>query len=153
MGVEAGLSPHCSFAQAVTLIVSQVSSTVIPDPGGVAAIELVGYLELLLDDAPRLLIAGMNEQHVPEPTRTSPLLSEGVRRSLGLTDDAHRLARDGYALTRMLAWRQGVRLIAGKRSLDGDPLLPSRLLLKTDDPTLVQRISEFVEQTHEAPRQ
>lgn len=151
MGVEAGLSPHCSFAQAVTLIVSQVSSTVIPDPGGVAAIELVGYLELLLDDAPRLLIAGMNEQHVPEPTRTSPLLSEGVRRSLGLTDDAHRLARDGYALTRMLAWRQGVRLIAGKRSLDGDPLLPSRLLLKTDDPTLVQRISEFVEQTHEKP--
>ena len=142
--IEPALAPHCTFAQAVTLVVSQVSSQAIPDPGGDAAIELVGYLELLLDDAPRLLITGMNEQHVPAPSNTSALLTEGIRRSLGLTDDAHRLARDGYALTSMLAWREGVKLITGKRSAEGDPLLPSRLLLKTDDDTLVKRISEFV---------
>lgn len=142
--IEPALSPHCTFAQAVTLVVSQASSQAIPDPGGEAAIELVGYLELLLDDAPRLVITGMNEQHVPAPANTSTLISEGIRRSLGLADDAHRLARDGYALTSMLAWREGVKLITGKRSAEGDPLLPSRLLLKTDDDTLVKRISGFV---------
>lgn len=142
--IEPAFAPHCTFAQAVTLVVDQVSGHAIPEPGGEAAIELVGYLELLLDDAPRLVITGMNEQHVPAPAANSVLLSEGVRRSLGLTDDARRLARDGYALTSMLAWRDGVRLIVGKRSAEGDPLLPSRLLLKTDDDTLVHRISGFV---------
>ncbi|MEM9347850.1 MAG: PD-(D/E)XK nuclease family protein [Planctomycetota bacterium] len=142
-------APHCTFAQAVTLVVSQVSGQAIPAPGGEASIELVGYLELFLDDAPRLAIAGMNEQHVPEPPRASALLSEGLRRSLGLTDDAQRLARDGYALTTMLAWRDGVKLVVGRRSADGDPLLPSRLLLKTDDDTLVRRISDFVAEQNE----
>ncbi|MEO0475749.1 MAG: PD-(D/E)XK nuclease family protein [Planctomycetota bacterium] len=144
-------APHCSFAQALALVVSEASRQAIPDPGGEAAIELVGYLELLLDDAPRLVVTGMNEQHVPEPPRTSTLLSEGVRRSLGLTGDAHRLARDGYVLTAMLAWRDGMRLVVGKRSADGDPLLPSRLLLKADDDTLVQRVLRFSEEQSESP--
>ncbi|MEM6259287.1 MAG: PD-(D/E)XK nuclease family protein [Planctomycetota bacterium] len=147
--VEPFAAPRCTFAQAVALVVGQVSGQAIPNPGGEASIELVGYLELLFDDAPRLVIAGMNEQHVPEPPRSSALLSEGARRSLGLTDDAHRLARDGYALTTMLAWRDGVKLVVGRRSADGDPLLPSRLLLKTDDDTLVQRVSDFVAEQSE----
>jgi hypothetical protein len=150
-GVDAAFAARCTFAQSVTFVVSQVSSQAIPDPGGEGAIELVGYLELLLDDAPRMVITGMNEQHVPEPPRVSPLLSEGVRASLGLTDDAHRLARDGYALSCMLACRQGTKLVVGKRSMDGDPLLPSRLLLKTDDDTLVQRILRFVAEEEEMP--
>eukprot|EP00752_Nemacystus_decipiens_P013504 g11962.t1 len=147
--IEPSLAPHCSFAQAVTLVISQVAGQAIPDPGGKPAIELVGYLELLLDDAPRLVIAGMNEQHVPEPPRVSPLLPEGVRRSVGLADDAHRLARDGYALSTMLASRDGMRLIVGKRSADGDPLLPSRLLLKTDDETMVRRVRDFTAEPEE----
>lgn len=140
-------TPFCTFAQAVTLVADQVAGQTTPEPGGEPAIELVGYLELLLDDAPRLVIAGMNEGHVPEAPRTSALLPEGVRRELGLPDDAHRLARDGYALSAMIASRSHthVKLIAGRRSLDGDPLLPSRLLLREDDDTLARRVSEFVE--------
>lgn len=150
MAIETEVAPHCSFAHAVTLVVSQVAGQTIPEPGGAPAIELVGYLELLLDDAPRMVITGMNEQHVPEPPRVSALLPEGVRRSVGLTDDAHRLARDGYALTAMLAWRKDLKLIVGKRSLAGDPLLPSRLLLQTDDDTLVQRITDYVQEQEES---
>jgi hypothetical protein len=145
-GIDPEIAPHCTFSQALTLLVNEVSRKAIPDPGGSAAIELVGYLELLLDDAPRMILTGMNEQHVPEPPRVSPLLSEGIRRGLGLTDDAHRLARDGYALSTMLSWRDGMRLIVGKRSVEGDPLLPSRLLLKTNDDTLVARIQRFAEE-------
>lgn len=142
--VEGSAAPYCTYAQAVSLVVSRLSGRTIPEPGGEPAIELVGYLELLLDDAPLLVIAGMNEQHVPEPPRTSPLLPEGARRALGLAGDGRRLARDGYALSSMLAWREGAKLITGKRSVDGDPLLPSRLLLRADDQTLVRRVSGFV---------
>ena len=141
-------APHCSFAQAVTLVVSRLASRSVAEPGGEPAIELVGYLELLLDDAPNLVIAGMNEQHVPEPPRPSMLMSDGTRRALGLDTAGRRVARDGYALSMMLQSRSPgrVRLIAGRRSRDGDPLLPSRLLLRAPDDTLVQRVSGFVEE-------
>lgn len=150
-GVDPASAPHCTFAQAVTLLVTQVSGQSIPDPGGDAAIELVGFLELLLDDAPKLVISGVNEQHIPEPPRTSTLLSDGVRSRLGLTDDTHRLARDGHALSAMLAWRQDMKLVLGKRSIEGDPLMPSRLLLQTDDKTLVQRVLDFVVDQDKSP--
>ncbi|MGB0766394.1 MAG: PD-(D/E)XK nuclease family protein [Phycisphaeraceae bacterium] len=137
-------APHCTLIQAVTLVTTQLAGQRVPDPGGEPAIELVGYLELLLDDAPKLVVTGLNEHHVPEPPRTSALLPEGVRRSIGLPDDARRLARDGYALSAMLAWRTEAKLVFGKRSQSGDPLMPSRLLLKTDDDTLVRRVLDFV---------
>lgn len=144
-GLGSAPQPACTFAQAVALLVDQLAGQSIPEPGGKPAVELVGYLELLLDDAPRLVITGMNEQHVPAPPTHSPLVSEGLRAELGLPDDTRRLARDSYALSAMLAWRSDVRLIAGRRSREGDPLLPSRLLLQADDATLAQRVRRFVD--------
>ena len=144
--LDSSHAPHCTFAHAVALAVRRLSGQLITEPGGEPAIELVGYLELLLDDATCLALAGLNEQHVPEPPRNSALLPEGVRRELALPGESHRLARDGYALSAMLGSRGAgaVRLIAGRRSLAGDPLLPSRLLLRDDDDTLVQRVWNFV---------
>lgn len=149
--IDAATAAHCTFAQAVALVAARLAGQSIPEPGGEPAVELVGFLELLLDDAPRLAITGMNEHHVPEPPRTSTLLPEGVRRELGLPGDTHRLARDGYALSAMINSRQrgGTRLIAGRRSLDGDPLLPSRLLLREDEGAMVRRVSDFVDEQGE----
>jgi hypothetical protein len=147
--IHDAIQPHCTLAQAITLVVSRVAGQAIPEPGGAAAIELVGFLELLLDDAPRMAITGVNERHIPEPPRTGALISDGIRRSLGLTDDTHRLARDAYALNAILAWRDDSKLIVGKRSHDGDPLLPSRLLLQTDSDTLVRRIQRFTSEAGE----
>lgn len=145
-------TPHCTFSQAVALVLDRVAGQSIPEPGGTPAIELVGFLELLLDDAPYLVVAGMNEQHVPEPPRHSALLPEGVAQALGLPGDAHRLARDGYALSAILGSRaaSGVHLVAGRRSIEGDPLLPSRLLLGGGDDTLARRIGSFVEEQGDA---
>lgn len=139
--------PSCTYTQAVALLIDEASSASIPDPGGQPSVELVGFLELLLDDAPHLVITGLNEQHVPAPPRHSPLISEGLRNALGLTDDQHRLARDAYAISAMLAWRRTPkpRLVAGKRSAAGDPLMPSRLLLQADDSTHVQRVARLVD--------
>lgn len=149
--VDPATAPHCTFAHAATLVLARLAGQAVPEPGGDPAVELVGFLELLLDDAPHLVITGMNEQHVPEPVRSSALLPEGVRRSLGMPGDSRRLARDAYALSAMLGCRAPgrVTLVAGKRSLDGDPLLPSRLLLREDDDTLVRRVSRFVAEQEE----
>lgn len=152
VSLEADQTPRTTFAQAVELVLSMLGKRAIPEPGGQPAVELVGYLELLLDDAPRLAVVGMNEQHVPAPPRHSALLSDGVRLSLSLPGDEHRLARDAYSLSAMLSWRRGAKLIAGRRSAEGDPLLPSRILLKTDDARLVQRVSDFVAEQEQSPQ-
>ena len=149
--LQADAQPHCTFSQAVSLLINQLSGALIPEPGGDAAVELVGYLELLLDDAPHLVLTGLNELHVPAPPMHSTLLTEGLRATLKLPGDERRLARDGYALTSMLAWRDRPKLIAGRRSGAGDPLLLSRLLLQTEDTVLAKRVARFVEQEKATP--
>ncbi|MEM1355781.1 MAG: PD-(D/E)XK nuclease family protein [Planctomycetota bacterium] len=140
------VQPTTGFPQAVRYVLERLSGRPIPEPGGEPAIELVGFLELLLDDAPRLAVVGLNEGAVPEPTRFNPLLPDSARRDLGLPGDAHRLARDKLALTAMLQCRKGVRLVSGRYAADGEPLMPSRLLLSAEDEALVGRVARFFDE-------
>ncbi len=110
------------------------------------AVELPGWLELLWDDSPHLVIAGMNDGSVPEAIVGDPFLPEGLRERLGLKTNAARLARDAYLLQALAACRaEGGRLdlLLGKMSTAGDPLRPSRLLLGCADADLPRRI-EFL---------
>ena len=52
-------------------------------------------------------------------------------------------ARDAYALAMLVASGREVKLIAGRRSPDGDPLLPSRLLLLADPETTARRVGRL----------
>lgn len=121
------------------------------------AVELQGWLELLWDDAPHLVVAGLNDGSVPEAVAGDPFLPESLRERLGLKTNAARFARDAYLLQALAACRgQGGRLdlLLGKTSVAGDPLRPSRLLLRCPDAELPRRI-EFlfggVEAGHPTP--
>lgn len=106
-----------------------------------AAIDLVGWLDLVVDDAEAVILVGCNDEHVPERVPGSLFLSEGLRRRLSLPDNEHRLARDAYHLTAM-ASRHGrtLRIIAGRVTAEGQPLRPSRLLLLDDAETVARRL-------------
>lgn len=147
--LDAAVQPKVGFAQAIRFVLERLAGRPIAEPGGEPAVELVGYLELLLDDAPRLAIVGLNEGAVPQPVRFNPLLPDAARRELGLPGDEHRLTRDKLSLTAMLHCRRDVHLIAGRRTVDGDPLMPSRLLLSADDTALTRRVARFFDE--EAP--
>ena len=109
------------------------------------AVELQGWLELLWDDAPHLIVAGMNDGRVPDAVVGDAFLPEGLRERLGLKTNAARFARDAYLLHALEAVRADGRgrldLLVGKTSAAGDPLRPSRLLLQCADADLPARVA------------
>lgn len=158
--VDDSLAPMVSAAETIGLVLSAAGSQTIPPPDDEAAIELLGWLELPLDDAPALIVTGLNEGFVPKSINSDLFLPNALRRKLGLLDNDRRWARDAYALSVLLASSSStagneLKLIVGRRSAAGDPLTPSRLLLNCKGPLLAHRtLRLFAESTdgtsHEA---
>ena len=141
--IPAELMPSLASTEAMRLVLRQVDGETIPPPPDHGAIEMLGWLELPLDDAPALVVTGLNEGSVPASLNSDLFLPNQLRRALGIEDNDRRYARDAYALSVLAASREKLRLIAGRRSADGDPLLPSRLLFACDDPTMARRVMAF----------
>lgn len=106
-------------------------------------VDLQGWLELLWEDAPRLVVSGMNDHVVPEAIVGHAFLPDSARRVLGVPDNDDRFARDAYFLSAVLASRSGadqsVDLVFGCENASGDPLRPSRLLFQCPDEELPRR--------------
>ncbi|MGL6225659.1 MAG: PD-(D/E)XK nuclease family protein [Thermoguttaceae bacterium] len=146
----AGLPVQVKFvpnpAELLDLILQQLRSIRIAAPAEKNAIEILGWLELVLDDSPFMVVTGLNEGIIPSSLSADLFLPEKLRKELQLEDNDRRLARDAYALSVLLAVRRqkgAVLLIAGRRSSTGDPLLPSRLFFATDVETIAKRVERF----------
>jgi RecB family exonuclease len=111
-----------------------------PRPGQ-PTIELLGWLELPLDDAPVLVVTGFQDGVVPASTQGDAYLPNSLRRSLGIEDDDRRIARDAYVATLLLESRARVALVTGRRSRAGDPLLPSRLVFHAPAEEVPERVA------------
>ncbi len=106
--------------------------------------DLLGWLELLWNDAPRLTLAGLNEGIVPEAAAGNTFLPETLRETLGLRTEAQRFARDAYlleALCRRRAHHDGeIHCLIPQSLADATPAKPSRLLFQAEDAPFLQRI-------------
>lgn len=134
------LMPTTTGAEALRLVHRRAGSEAIAPPARRGAVELLGWLELPWDDAPVLIVTGFNEGIVPESIRADPFLPDQLRRALKLEDNQRRYARDAYALMVMLHSRPRVKLIAGRRRTEDEPLAPSRLLFACDEPSIARRV-------------
>jgi ATP-dependent helicase/nuclease subunit B len=105
------------------------------------ALELQGWLELLFEDAPHLVVAGCNDGRVPEAVAGDVFLPEALRVQLGLKSNEARFARDAYLLQALAASRPRLDLLYGKYSEQGEALRPSRLLLRCADAELPARVA------------
>jgi ATP-dependent helicase/nuclease subunit B len=141
--VPVELDDTCDAATAIQLILDSIAGEALPPDADDVAIELLGWLELHLDDAPVAMLTGMNEPFVPEAMNADAFLPNALRTRLGIEDNDRRYARDAYQLTAMLHSRR-VHVVAGRRTMLGDPLRPSRLLLATSGETLARRIKEYL---------
>ena len=120
------------------------------------AFDLLGWLELLWDEKPELLLLGLNDGVVPETIHGDAFLPETLREHLGLKTNRARFARDAYLLASLLNWRgkAGGRteILISSRAADQSPLRPSRLLFTGDDPTVLARVKTlFPEEFPPAP--
>ena len=113
----------------------------------VGAIDLLGWLELLWDDAPHLVVAGLNDGRVPSAIVGDVFLPETLRERLGLKRNAERFACDAYLLASIAAVRTSTNgrldILLGKTTASGDPLRPSRLLLRCADAVLPERVTQL----------
>jgi RecB family exonuclease len=119
------------------MLLRHAAERAVPDPENPAAIEMSDWLEVVLDDAPVLIIAGLNEGFVPQSVHGDPILPDRLRAALGITHNDLRMARDAHAMSAMLAERAErgfLAIITGRFDADREPLVPSRLLLRGSRP-------------------
>ncbi len=132
-----------SAGDALDFALDQVEREAIAEPDSTDAIELLGWLDLSLDDAAVTIVTGFNEEFVPSSESTHLFLPNSARAQLGILDNARRYARDAYALSLMSRSPRRLTIICGRHNDSGDPLLPSRLLFATDHQTMAERSAMF----------
>ena len=148
--VPVKLMPSLAGSQAIRIVLSQLGAGLVPPLPDHEAIELLGWLELPLDDAPATIITGVDELMVPSSLNSDLFLPNQLRRALQIEDNDRRCARDAYALSLLAASRTDLHLVAGRRNADGDPLTPSRLLFACDDRELPTRVKRFFKEQSSA---
>jgi hypothetical protein len=130
--VPAALAPEATIGQAVHLALAPVAGEALPLLPDPEAIELLGWLELALDDAPALVVTSVNDGIIPKSQSADLFLPNELRRHLELDDNDRRYARDAYALSVLAASRQKLHLVVAHRDTQGNPLVPSRLLFAAE---------------------
>lgn len=145
--LPAPLLPAGNARDLIELCQRMLQAEVVP-PRAVApgedSIEMLGWLDLPLDDAPALVVAGFEDGHIPESVRGDAFLPNSLRRNLGLIDDEARLARDLFATELLGHSRERLAFISGRRSLEGDPLVPSRIVFHCEVEQVAERVKRFL---------
>ncbi|TWT30107.1 PD-(D/E)XK nuclease family protein [Blastopirellula retiformator] len=137
------LQPLLSASEAIDILLRLLRGDLVPEEPRDGVIELLGWLELPLQDAPALILTSFNDGLTPSSANADLFLPNSLRERLGIEDNARRLARDAYAFELLLNSRQDLDVIVAKRTSAGDPLAPSRLLFGCDDaalPAAVERM-------------
>jgi hypothetical protein len=132
--------PRVRLGDAIDLLVGEVASERLAGDSPSGAVEKVGWLELPLDDASRLVVAGLEESAAS--AHAGGLLGPPLRRSLGLPDADTLYARDLYFLE-LLASSRDATFVTGRRGALGEPLAPRRILLAGSTPALVETVEAF----------
>ncbi len=141
--IPAVISPTVTAPQAIRFTLQQLAEKSVSSNHDENAIELLGWLEVPLDDAPAMIVTTLNEGHVPKSLNSDLFLPNRLRRQLKIDDNIRRYARDAYALNTLLAVRDDLTLILARRDTQGDPLTPSRLLFAAEPDEIAHRVLAF----------
>lgn len=134
------LVTSASAPRAIRLLLFLCRDEALPPQPAEGAVEILGWLENPLDDSPALILCGVNEPSLPESVGGDAFLPNRLRHQLGLPTDRTRFARDLFHMEGILNSRSMVRLVAGRRGIEGDPLQPSRLLFAAEPSVAASRI-------------
>lgn len=136
--------PGHDAAEALSLLHRRLGAAAHHPEAPAEAVSVRGWLELLWDDNPHVVIAGMNEGCVPESFSADAFIPGAFREKLGLPGDDDRLARDLHTLDVALRLRADGRgrfdVFAPKSDVRGEPLRPSRLLFSGAGEALPGRV-------------
>ena len=80
--LDAKLAPRTTGAEALRIVLSRIGSTRLPPTGQGGEVEMLGWLELPLDDARALVVTGVNEGIVPASQNGDLFLPDRLRTAL-----------------------------------------------------------------------
>ena len=146
-----GLGQVLSLEDLQLLLIQELEKLTLSDTRGEVDLVLHGWLELLWESAPGLVVTGFNEEYVPGVLVAHAFLPDTLRRQLGLASQATRRARDAYILAALVEQRRrsgDVRLVLGRVDDENNALKPSRLLFSCNDQALPQRIGRLFPKSH-----
>jgi hypothetical protein len=129
--------------QAILMVLQEIGSRRVPAPADDDSIELVGWLDLFLDDAPAAIVTSFNEGFIPSSIDADLFLPNKLRSELEIDDSERLLARDVYATSALAASRRDLHIVLSRRRGNGDPVSPSRLLFAADHDTMLRRSLRF----------
>ncbi len=129
---------------ALTLVMRQLETIAATQHVKTGGLDVIGWLDAHLDDAPHIIVTGLNEGTIPAPVGVDAWLPDANRRALGLPDRRAREARDAFLLRSMLQSGRDVRLVCARKASDGEPLPPSRLLLRASGRALAERVLSII---------
>jgi ATP-dependent helicase/nuclease subunit B len=130
-------------ADAFTVGFGPLADESLPPPPDLDAVEILGWLELPLDDSRALVVTSFNEGFVPKSTGADAFLPDRLRQELGLLHNERRYARDAYAASVLCRPSQELRVLLARRDTQKDPLQPSRLVFACPDDALIGRARRF----------
>src|SRR5207248_9646237 len=96
--LPSALQPAVDARQACRIVLGLLAGEGIPPPEKSESIELLGWLDLPLDDAPAAIVTTFNEGWVPSSSTADAYLPNRLREALGLMHNDRRLARHADAL-------------------------------------------------------
>lgn len=137
IGLEAGRQEEWM------MVMERLSSGVLEPARGEVDLVIQGWLELLWENAPALVVAGLNEENVPGVLLGHPFLPDRFRQMLGLPCQATRFARDAYLLCALVRQRRAggqFGVTVGRWSANDDVRKPSRLLTLCPELDLPARV-------------
>ncbi|MDO5112799.1 MAG: hypothetical protein Q4E67_00325 [Planctomycetia bacterium] len=106
-----------SLVEALELVVKKATGRAVAPTIKGETFSLQRWNDLLVDDSPAVLVAGLDEGIVSEESYAADILPEVLRQNLGMRTDITRYERNLYVLTTLLHSRTRVRFL-----FQGDPL-------------------------------
>jgi RecB family exonuclease len=120
-----------------------LADKMLPPPSDPQAVEILGWLELPLDDSKALAVTSFNEGFVPKSANADPFLPDRFRRALGLEHNERRYARDAYASSVLCSSGRELHVLFARRDTNKDPLQPSRLIFGCPHEIMVERAKRY----------
>ncbi len=151
--VPAEFAAPMRAAEALSLVLDEAQGQKIRDEELCEGVSIIGWLDAGMADERVLILAGFCEGQVPQGAPMDPVLPDDTRRALGLPSGSRYAARDAWILDGILARRNARDSASGeggatifivpRRTAEGDPLKPSRFLLRVPAVELPARVKRL----------
>lgn len=133
-----------SLLECLEFCLSDLQEIRLFDSSGDAGLRLHGWIDSAWSLSPHLIVAGLQDDSIPRRAYHHLFLTRPAARELGFASDAALHACDAFLLQMLIHSRTNhgrIDLLVSRSDLEGNPLLPSRLLAIAEPRELSGRIT------------